>query len=204
MRWAEQQGYIERSPLAHFQKPPAGRKERVVTPVEYANLLAHTPDQAFKDLLTVTWETGARPQETLRVEARHVDVPNARWVFPAGEAKGGRLPRVVYLTPRALEVTHRLMREHPHGPLFRNTAGRAWTADATNCRFQRLKKHVNTRCSLYALRHTWMNRMLMSGVDALTVAVLAGHSDPGTLAKHYQHLSQSPAFLSEQARRASA
>jgi integrase len=94
MRWAEQQGYVDRSPLTHFQKPPAGKKEQVVTAGEYAKLLAHTRDQAFKDLLTVTWETGARPQETLRVEARHVDVPNGRWVFPAGEAKGGRLPRV--------------------------------------------------------------------------------------------------------------
>ena len=28
--------------------------------------------------------------------------------------------------------------------------------------------------SLYALRHTWINRMLTSGVDALTVAILAG------------------------------
>jgi hypothetical protein len=49
-----------------------------------------------------------------------------------------------------------------------------------------------------------MNRMLTSGVDALTVAILAGHRDPSTLAKTYQHLSQSPRFLLAQARRASA
>jgi integrase len=54
---------------------------------------------------------------------------------------------------------------------------------------------------LYAIRHTWMNRMLTGGVDALTVAILAGHCDPSTLAKTYQHLSQNPKFLLSQVRR---
>ena len=58
--------------------------------------------------------------------------------------------------------------------------------------------------SLYALRHTGVNRMLVAGVDAFTVAILAGHSDPSMLARHYQHLSQNPVFLLQQARRASA
>ena len=44
--------------------------------------------------------------------------------------------------------------------------------------------------------------MLISGVDALTVAILAGHLDPSTIAKTYQHLSQNPRFMLEQAKRA--
>jgi hypothetical protein len=47
-----------------------------------------------------------------------------------------------------------------------------------------------------------MNRLLTSGVDALTVAILAGHCDVSTLAKTYQHLSQNPQYLLDQARRA--
>jgi integrase len=204
MRWAEEQGYVERSPLAHFRKPAAGKRELVVSKTHYAQLLNHTKDQEFKDLLTVTWETGCRPQESLRVEARHVDGDKNRWIFPASEAKGGKSPRIVYLTPKAIEITLRLAAKHPVGPLFRNTDGAPWTPDACNCRFATLKKKLGVRYCLYALRHTWMNRMLMTGVDALTVAVLAGHRDPSTLAKTYQHLSQSPAFLLAQARRASA
>jgi integrase len=138
----------------------------------------------------------------LRVEARHVDRANARWVFPASEAKGGKLPRVVYLTPRAVEITQRLMAAHPRGALFRNTDGRPWTPDAANCRFQTLRVKVGVKYSLYALRHSWMNRLLLGGVDALTVAILAGHADTSTLARTYQHLSQSPTFLLEQARKA--
>ena len=201
MRWAEEQGYIDRSPIAHLRKPAGGRREQVVTQEQYTALIARYDDTNFKDLLTITWETGCRPQESLRVEARHVDLTNGRWVFPASEAKGKKIPRVIYLTPKALEITQRLVMKHPKGPLFRNTDGKPWTPNATNCRFQTVRKDTGIKYSLYALRHTWINRMLVAGVDAFTVATLAGHSDPSMLAKYYAHLSQAPGYLAAQARR---
>jgi integrase len=203
LKWAVELGYIERSPLAHMKKPSGGRKEQVVSAVQYQALLDRTTDQEFKDLLTVTWETGCRPQESLRVEARHLDLVGGRWVLPASESKGKRMPRVVYLTPKALEITKRVAEKHPTGPIFRNRDGGPWTPYATSCRFKRAKKKVGVKVSLYALRHTWINRMLLGGVDAFTVAVLAGHSDPSMLAKHYAHLSQAPGYLSQQVLRAS-
>ena len=185
LTWAEEQGYVERSPLAHFKKPRAGKKEQIVSPAEFEALLVNTRDEQFKDLLIATWETGCRPQESLRVEARHVDVQGSRWIFPASEAKGGRLPRVVYLTPQALQITLKLMEQHKDGPLFRNKDGAPWTPDATNCRFQTLKKKLKKKFSLYALRHTWMNRLLTKGVEAFTVATLAGHAElPGYFIGH--------------------
>jgi integrase len=167
-------------------------------------LLDRSADQQFKDLLTVTWETGCRPQESLRIEARHVDLTGNRWMFPASESKNKRTPRVVYMTPKAMEITRRLAEKYPQGPIFRNMDGRPWTPYATSCRFKRAKKKVGVKVSLYALRHTWMNRMLITGVDAFTVATLAGHSDPSMLAKHYAHLSQAPGYLSQQAMRATS
>jgi integrase/recombinase XerC len=204
MKWAEEQGYVDRSALSHMRKPACGRKEQVVSNTQFQAILDNTKDQQFKDLLTVSWETGCRPQESLRVEARHVDLSGERWVFPASESKGKKTSRVVYLSPKAVEISKQLMEKHPSGPLFRNVDGLPWTPDATNCRFQRIKKKLNTKFSLYALRHTWINRMLLRGVDAFTVAILAGHSDPSMLAKHYAHLSQAPGFLREQVRRVSA
>jgi integrase len=204
MKWAEEQGYIERSPLAHMKRPSCGRKEQVVTPAEYETLLKRYNDQEFKDLLTVTWETGCRPQESLRVEARHVDVAGSRWLFPAAESKGKRIPRVVYLTPKALEITRRLMKKHLVGPLFRNTGGRPWTPCATNCRFQHVRRKTGKKYSLYALRHSFATHALMKGVDCITVSTLMGHSDPSTLAKVYQHLAQNPAFLQQQLQKATA
>ncbi|HZL38113.1 MAG TPA: site-specific integrase [Tepidisphaeraceae bacterium] len=204
MAWAEEQGYVLRSPLAHFKKPRAGKKELVVTPQQYQSLLDRTADQEFKDLLTVTWETGCRPQESLRVEARHVDLAGERWVFPASESKNKRTPRIVYLTPKALEITKRLMEKHPEGMLFRNVDRKPWTTDATNCRFMRIKKQKGIKFSLYSLRHSFATHALMQGVDCITVSTLMGHADPSTLAKTYQHLSQNPAFLQQQLRKATA
>ena len=204
MHWAEEQGYIERSPLAHLKKPGCGRKEQVVSPEQYHALLARYMDQEFKDLLTITWETGCRPQESLRVEARHIDLAGGRWVFPSSESKGKRTPRVVYLTPKALEITIRLMVKHPTGPIFRNTEGKPWTPYATNCRFQTVRKKTGVKYSLYALRHSFATHALMRGIDCITVSTLMGHADPSTLAKVYQHLAQNPTFLKEQLNKAIA
>ena len=203
MAWAEEQGYVQRSPLAHFKKPSPGKKEQVVSPAEYQALIGLATDEQFRELLTVTWETGCRPQESLRVEARHLDLAGRRWFFPASESKGKKKPRVVYLTPKALEISERLAKKHPSGTLFRNVDGVSWTPDATNCRFQRIKKKTGVKYSLYSLRHSFATHALMNGIDSITVATLLGHSDPSTLARTYQHLCQSPAFLHEQLRKAS-
>lgn len=202
MRWAEEQGYLDRSPLTHMKKPACGRKEQVVSPEQFAELVARYKDENFRDLLTVTWETGCRPQESLRVEARHVDLAGSRWVFPASESKGKKIPRVVYLTPAALEIIKRLMEKHPTGVLFRNTDGKAWTPYATNCRFQYVRRKTGIKYSLYSLRHSFAQHALIRGVDCITVATLLGHSDPNTLGRVYQHLSQNSTFLQEQLRKA--
>jgi integrase len=127
MRWAQKKGYIGQSPVADYEKPRPGKRKVVLSPAEFELLLSLAGGQHFRDLLVVTWETACRPQESLIVEARHVDLKNARWVFPADEAKGEQWPRVVYLTDTALEITRRLMLKNPEGPIFRNARGAPWT-----------------------------------------------------------------------------
>ena len=68
----------------------------------------------------------------------------------------------------------------------------------------RVAKSLATRYSLYALRHSWATHALERGLDSLTVAVLMGHADASTLARVYQHLTQNPTFMLEQAKRAAA
>jgi integrase/recombinase XerD len=133
LRWATKQGYIDRNPIAELEVPSAQHKEVSIQPDEFQRLMSFVSNPALKDLLLVTWETGCRPQESLRVEARHVDLANQRWVFPKSESKTKRFARVVYLTETALAITRRLVLAHPQGPIFRNTAGRPWTTDAVNC-----------------------------------------------------------------------
>lgn len=138
-KWATQQGYLTANPVQYLEVPGAEHRETLITLAEYEQLLSLIRDDDFRDLVVFTWETGCRPQELLRVEARHVDLARQRWVFPKAEAKGKRQPRVVYLTEAALEITCRRLAAFPKGPLFRNSQGCGWTTDAVNCHFDRLR-----------------------------------------------------------------
>ena len=73
MKWGEEHGLYRASPIRPHEKAGLRPQRANRTPEQYQALLARYKDQEFKDLLTITWETGCRPQESLRVEARHVD-----------------------------------------------------------------------------------------------------------------------------------
>lgn len=141
-RWAYKLGRIDRFPLGGVEKPPAGKRETVISEAEFRRILSFVRDRKFTELLTVSWECGCRPQESLRVEARHVDLDRRRWIFPATEAKGKKRIRIVYLTKAALEITRRLMFKHPSGPLFRNSRGKPYCGYSVNCCFGRIQSRM--------------------------------------------------------------
>lgn len=142
MQWALRQGYIEKHPLQDLELPASERRETTVSDAEFAEILELTRDDSFRQLLIVTWETGCRPQESLRVEARHVDAIHQRWVFPKSESKTKKRVRVVYMTPTAWKLIERLLGENPTGPLFRNSHGVPWTTDAVNNAFSRIRERM--------------------------------------------------------------
>lgn len=147
--WAAKAGLLKEigssSPIKHLEKPPPGRREKLITQDEYVEALALTHGQEFHDLLQLAWETGARPHELFTVEKSHVDLDNSRWVFPIKESKGKKYQRVVYLTPTALEITRRLCLKTPAGPLCRNTDNVPWTPYAVNCRFRLLRTAIGRK-----------------------------------------------------------
>jgi integrase len=75
-------GLIAANPVRTLEKPKAGRRERVITAEQYETIITLVRDEEFRDLLTVCWETGCRPQEALSVEASHVNVAEGCWAFP--------------------------------------------------------------------------------------------------------------------------
>ena len=144
MKWATSQGYIDRNPLEHMSIPAGERKEVFVTQAEFEQMLQYATPDSIRDLLITTWESGCRPQESLRVQARHVDLVNQRWIIPPSESKGERMTRIVYLTDKAFEITRRLMKQFPQGNLFRNTNGNPWNAQGVNCAIDRIRIRIGT------------------------------------------------------------
>lgn len=138
-RWASDEGLINRSPLIGLTKAEPEERDVVISAEAYAEILGVVKETNFRDLIVVAWETGARPRELRIVEAKHVQIEQARWVFPKKQAKGKRRPRAVYLSDEALEITRRLMAENPEGPLFRNSDGEPWHRWSINCAFARLR-----------------------------------------------------------------
>ncbi len=187
--WAANLGYIDATPIRRIEKPTPGRRESAVTAADWTKIKAHYPDgDPFIDLLEFAWETGCRPQEAKKVEARHLQLDRHRVVFPPDEAKGKKRTRVIHLTPKAEEIVRRLAAAHRKGPIFINAAGNPWSAQAMACRFFRLKEHLGVKFAAYDFRHGFCQRLLESGADHLTVAALMGHADGKMVASVYSHM----------------
>ncbi len=193
--WAAEQGIIDSSPIAHMKRPTSGRRDEIITEDQLDELLSHVPDQPFRDLLTVSWECGCRPQETRTVESRFVELDKHRWLFPRELSKTKRRPRLVYMTGVAEAIVRRRVDQYPVGPIFRNTRNDPWTSSAVKCRFSRLEAKIGRRLCQYNFRHSWITRMIASGVDSHVVAVLAGHSNTSMIDVVYSHVEHQHDFL---------
>jgi integrase len=202
--WAEQLGYIEQNPIRHIEKPTPDRREKTIPSEHYRTMLDGARKQTTRDLLTFSWEIGPRPQETRIIEARHFNAAAGRIEIPPAEAKGRKRWRIIYLTEKALEIVKRLVAKHATGPIFRNHKGRPWTADATSGLFNRMKKKLHARYSLYTFRHSFCQRMLELGMDHLTVAGLMGHANGQMVATTYSHMAKAKEYLQEQLKKMSA
>lgn len=193
MNWALAERLIERSPLAGYVKPTPRSRDQFVSEAEYAECLQHALGP-FRDLLVFIWETGCRPQEARIIEADWISDRVVR--IPADLSKGKRRARVIYLTAEAEKIVRLLAADNPQGKLFRNSRARAWTKDAINCAFVRLKKRTGIKhvCA-YGLRHGFATRALKRGLDSTTVGVLMGHANPSMVARVYQHLAGDSEYL---------
>jgi site-specific recombinase XerD len=74
-------------------------------------------------------------------------------------------------------------RDHPDGPVFRNTLGRPWSADVLLEAFSRYGNVTPNQ-----IRKWFATKLISQGVDSAIVAKLLGHSDTkgiGILTRHY-------------------
>ena len=201
MNWSKSNWGLTNNPLQGMEKPPTKRRELIIEPKAFQKLLKKIRDESFRELLIVSDEVGARPQEVKRLEARHVDLKNQCWFIPKEEVKGKKRPRTVYMTGKALAIVRKRVKEHPTGPLFLNAHGNPWTASAVKCRFARLEEKLGVRYCQYNFRHGWVTRKLIAGVDSHVVAALAGHVDTTMIDKFYSKVAADHKFMLKEAKR---
>jgi integrase len=200
LNWSVEQGYLEHSPISSLRKPKVGVREFFVPAPKWLDVLDAARGEEFRDYLTVTLASGARPQEMRRVESRHYEPQFSRWVFRVTESKGKTRQRAVYLDDTATKIVEKLVERYPEGPLFRNSRGKPWTKGAITARFRRLKAKLNMpELCAYTLRHSYSHWKLTTGTEAHIVSKLLGHKDGRMLETRYGHAEQNEAFMLQQA-----
>ncbi len=191
--WAVEQKLIAQSPIYRIKKPTPARREKIIAPKQFADIIEKELSECWRDFLNFMRETGCRVQEIRILEASHFDAPNQRFILQANESKGKKQPRVIYISETAVEIAERRMKEYPSGPIFRNARGKPLTRNAIRCRFRRYGEGL---CATL-LRHTFVTEGLVNGVDSVSMAALCGHADPSQVAKTYQHVAQNPKYMKE-------
>lgn len=204
--WADAEGLLQPNPIKAVKKPAQGRRDRILTPEDRAEILAAIKDQPFREFVLAMQESGARPGELRRVTAEDVNV--ALGVIVLAEHKTRHktdAPRVIYLNAVLRPLFERLVAKHPEGPLFRgNRNHKGYTRNGVRCRFRRLREklpHLKGVIS-YTYRHSFCSHGLANGVPAATMAELMGHSDLKMIQRHYSHLSKMVGHLKDAADKA--
>lgn len=199
--WATKNRGLSRNPIRGMEKPEAKRGGSILTPTDFETILKHVLGP-FADLLTVSYDCGARPFEVKDMERRHLELERQRAVIPADEAKGRKYTRTIYFpTERSIAIIKRLAKERPEGPLFLNSKGNKWTGNAVKCGFQRLDEVLGKRVKHYDFRRTFITRKIIAGVDSHVVAKLSGHQSTAMIDKHYSAVADDHEFMLSQATR---
>ena len=196
--WAVREGHLAADPIKAVAKPEMKVRRAILTDAQFQAALAATPDECFRDLLTVLRETGCRPGEAFKLTAEDVFLDLKVWSIDhkTRVATGGRL-RTIPLSPAALAITTRWLARHPEGPIFRNTRGNPWHRHAMAIRWARLRRKLGygKEATAYAVRHRFATAGLMAGASNVDMAALLGHRSTAMVDRTYSHVNDSARFL---------
>jgi integrase len=203
--WAVEEEHIPRNPIAHVRKPRPLTRDRTLTATERELILSSIRDLSFRRFVSALTLTGARPGEVARVTAADVDLRQGIWKLEKHKTskKTGK-PRIIFLSPEAVELTKELLALRPEGPLFLNSREQPWTRNAVRIRFRNLRdKYPELKGIVaYTYRSSFATDALESGVPDASVAALLGHTNTSTLHRFYARLSHRVGHLKDAAAKA--
>lgn len=200
-KWGVEEGLIGANPLLKLKRPRRNeRREEVLTPDQWPQVLALVRSEGFRDLLIFLHEVGCRLGEACRLEAADVDLDAGACLIREHKTRRRtRKPKVLMLTGEAQGLLARLAAAHPSGPLFRNEDGKPWNKDAVNCQMRRLRERsegtLGREVTAHALRHLFGTDLMTKGVPLALAAKLMGHSNTSTIDRWYNHTGERRAEL---------
>jgi integrase len=179
--------------------------ERILSYTEETKYIAAASD-TLKDVAVIMLECGLRPDEVFRI--RQEEVHLQKRYLHVSEGKTANAKRDVSLSDDAFAVLKRRMMQAKGPCLFplRSHKGKHdWNQPMVTIQKQHEsaleESGIKPAFRLYDLRHTYGTRTAESGVEALTLMRLMGHSDLKTTMR-YVHLSKR--HLAEASQKAAA
>lgn len=159
------------------------RRERFLTLIERKKLIAAAPPDLTK-FIKVLLLTAARPGEIASAKVGDLDKSGLLTL----DGKTGK--RTVPVSPETLRYLIECAGERDESaPLLARENGEAWTRYYWRDLLQVARKAagLGDEVVMYSLRHCAITEMIVSGIDALSVARLAGTSI-AMIQNHYGHL----------------
>lgn len=190
LRLAAEWGIIDAAPKIQLLSGET-RRERVITPEEEKTYLEKA-SPFLRDVATVLFDTGMRPDELHRMRWEYVTWPNGRHgtvLVIKGKTQAAR--RHIPMTPRVCSVLETRWKAQGSP-----AQGWVWPADtkAGHIDHSSVRRHHREALKLskvspfvlYSARHTFLTRLGASGCDVWTLMRIAGHSSI-TISSRYIH-----------------
>ena len=187
------------NPLKGLKRPPSQPRLQSFSP-EDEQAIYEATEECFGNFLFAALHTGLRPYcELAKLTADHVEISERGMMWRVYSSKTKKT-RKIPVQAGVAKLVRKLMLTAPKGsgkPIFRNTHGNAWTANAGVVRFLAIKKKlgwdldpIKSKYSSYTCRHTFVHRMLSgywnngAGCSIETLAELIGDT-PKVAFDHY-------------------
>lgn len=205
---AKRDGLIAHNVAEAVPRPKVPKKEaRFLTSEEVVRLLKAAETSRYHDLLAFIAVTGVRKSEALSTAWAHIDLKAGTYRVPGTKSDAAK--RMLHLSPAVIAMLKQHRKRQAEERLL---AGNQWRqtglvfttefgtrVDARNA--LRVIEVASKEAKLdgvcvHTLRHSAATAMLENGVNLKAVSTLLGHSEIGTTANLYGHMTD------EQARKA--